>query len=589
MYKWLWNALGWLALCIILPIVVVYGGLFSFSREVPDVSGMSEARALAELDSAGFRGWVNYVQSAKIPEGYTVKTYPEGGDRLWPKDSVRVDVSLGAQLTEVPKLIGETYGAAQTTLVNCGLKYEIEWVYSDGVEKGRVISQSILDGNLVPFGTTIYLEVSAGLLSVPELVNMDVYDAIELLEKHGLAYRVDTVASEKAKNTVASQFPAAGTWVSMTQTVTLKVSQGVFWVEVPDLGAQRLASARALAQRYGFDLTVRYAYSDTFSEGCVISQEPEAGREAPRGSSIAVTVNAVPAVVGTTPANALNYGVAVTSGDWTYFTNFNKDFYLYKMRRDGSDKQVLLRESVHYVNVVGEWIYFSSMKKINGQYAGLSRIRTDGTGLARLRSGYDSWVYVENDWIYYLEGMYPRTLGRIRTDGTDDQLLCGDEVWQAVVVETGIYYTTGKGSALYFMEKDGSGKRQIAGSGYSCLAYDEGYLFCLGTSVIIRIDIFTGEVKHSEDTGWNQRMSLASYEGWLYYRKYPNGQAEQAGIYKMRYDLTEETKVCDLIKPGNTNVFLVVDDGWVYFANSQNHDYLYRVKTDGSVMEPVYK
>jgi len=229
MYKWLWNALGWLVLCIVLPILVVYGGLFSFSREVPDVSGLSEARALAELEKAGLRGWLNEKHSTEIPEGYAIGTAPEAGSRRWPNAWVRVDVSLGVEITEVPRLIGETYATAQMVLEKCGLKCEIVRVRSDDVASDRVISQSIREDTPVPSGTTIRLTVSAGkknILTVPDLVNKNVSEAKKLLESLGCKYQVHMVADQTAKDTVISQSPAPGSTLSVDRTVTIKVSSG---------------------------------------------------------------------------------------------------------------------------------------------------------------------------------------------------------------------------------------------------------------------------------------------------------------------------------------------------------------------------
>jgi len=67
-------------------------------------------------------------------------------------------------------------------------------------------------------------------------------------------------------------------------------------------------------------------------------------------------------------------------GDWIYFQNKN-DFYndfgykLYKIKTDGTQKTKLSDDLITGINVVGDWIYYINIADNNRLY----RIRTDGT------------------------------------------------------------------------------------------------------------------------------------------------------------------------------------------------------------------
>jgi len=235
--------------------------------------------------------------------------------------------------------------------------------------------------------------------------------------------------------------------------------------------------------------------------------------------------------------------------------------------------------------VVGDWIYFSSLKKIGGQYEGLCKIRTDGTGRTRLRQGYYSWVYVENDWIYFLES---GILQRIKTDGAGYSALTKNPIKEPVVTENGIYYLAGNSGALWFMNKDGSNSKSMSQAGFYKLAYEDGMLYALRSNGILRMDVCSGECI-SRDFPQSQLQLLALEDGWLYYRKFSTVIGGIAGYYRIRWDLTEETKILDLQKYSNVNQYIAVEGGWLYFPNALDHDYLYRVKNDGSVLERVYQ
>jgi IS1 family transposase len=123
-------------------------------------------------------------------------------------------------------------------------------------------------------------------------------------------------------------------------------------------------------------------------------------------------------------------------GDWIYYADYNEsedDYGVYKIRIDGSEKQLLHRDSVPItsINVADDgWVYFSSNM---GGYSEqrdtgiLYKMRTDGTENQILstheRDGYHNLCVVD-EWIYYtLQGWEWASYWRIRTDGSGNQQL----------------------------------------------------------------------------------------------------------------------------------------------------------------------
>lgn len=140
----------------------------------------------------------------------------------------------------------------------------------------------------------------------------------------------------------------------------------------------------------------------------------------PSGTTAAATTTAAAAFVpdytpgqANTVGNAPNHlsdnrGYVAKQGDWLYYVTGNGYRYLMKMKTDGSSQQMVdQHESGHIcLNVVGDWIYFCGN--------GLWRVRTDGSG-KELMSTLNAWfLFVVGDTGYFaVEGIGDYTLYKI--------------------------------------------------------------------------------------------------------------------------------------------------------------------------------
>ena len=135
------------------------------SFEVPNVYGLTEARADKKLKELELKLLHEYVSSDEIESGRVIKTDPERQAMVVKGDTVTVYVSTGPEIVqvEVPKLIGSTESEAEAKLSDVGLaKGKVTYEASDTYEEGIVTYQSNTAGQKVDTGTSIDIIVSSG-------------------------------------------------------------------------------------------------------------------------------------------------------------------------------------------------------------------------------------------------------------------------------------------------------------------------------------------------------------------------------------------------------------------------------------------
>jgi serine/threonine-protein kinase len=126
---------------------------------VPNAVGLPEQQARDRLASAGLEVRVFEVFSDE-PEGTVIAQDPGSGERVSKDDSVRLNVSKGTGLVDVPSLVGETRASAEAELADLGLKANVFEV--PNIEPaGTVVAQNPLGGKLRE-GEAVRLNVSTG-------------------------------------------------------------------------------------------------------------------------------------------------------------------------------------------------------------------------------------------------------------------------------------------------------------------------------------------------------------------------------------------------------------------------------------------
>jgi eukaryotic-like serine/threonine-protein kinase len=196
---------------------------------VPGVIGLTQGDAQRRLNSAGLVATLGEERfSADAPKSTVLSQTPAAGESVPRGSKVALDVSAGQQRSVIPAVTGMTQGDAGTAIKNAGLVVgQISEERSDST-RGLVLDSRPAAGQGVPAGTRVDLVVSAGRqeLTMPDVVGRDEESATVLLRQ--LGFTVKPVERDDFSNlpagTVVSQSPAAGTSVSPSASVTLKVS-----------------------------------------------------------------------------------------------------------------------------------------------------------------------------------------------------------------------------------------------------------------------------------------------------------------------------------------------------------------------------
>ena len=134
---------------------------------VPDVVNYHYNSASAALNSENLSYLRIEIESDDIASGYVVKTEPAAYASVEEGSTVRVYVSIGPSTedTIVPFVVGDPVNEAEDKLNQAFLVPKIQYVES-AEEKDTVVSQNIVEGDVVTRGTTVTIYVSDGTGSI---------------------------------------------------------------------------------------------------------------------------------------------------------------------------------------------------------------------------------------------------------------------------------------------------------------------------------------------------------------------------------------------------------------------------------------
>lgn len=129
---------------------------------VPELSGMSYEEAQVQLKKDYLYLNPSYEYSDTAEAGVIISQKVEAGEELPQKSNIQVVVSMGKEKLQMPGVELTAREEAEKTLTQLGLLVSVEMEYSDTVESGKVIRQSVGADEMVEKGTTIVLTVSSG-------------------------------------------------------------------------------------------------------------------------------------------------------------------------------------------------------------------------------------------------------------------------------------------------------------------------------------------------------------------------------------------------------------------------------------------
>ena len=305
----LWLALAGALLAALVAVALLLLLSPSTARvTVPDVTGKTQAMAVATLRRAGLDPKVSLTANANVASGLVIGETPPGGTIVQEGSSVNVVVSTGPGSRALPNVEGKKSAEAMKILRDDGFAPSPQNQSSETVAKGLVISTNPPTGTEVQVGSPVTVLVSSGpaQVSVPNVTGESQANATAALTAAGLKVTVSKrEVSEPQPGTVISQSPSAGSQAKVGSNVAIVVAQAPQRAPVPNVVGQSEEQAVAALTAQGFaHETVTRTVTDPTKNGIVVQQSPAAGAKAAKGASVTLAVGKLAPQTTSTPTSA---------------------------------------------------------------------------------------------------------------------------------------------------------------------------------------------------------------------------------------------------------------------------------------------
>lgn len=270
---------------------------------------------------------------------------------------------------------------------------------------------------------------------------------------------------------------------------------------------------------------------------------------------IAVIVGRVPLndenTAGNTPGNLNNGGYFCEADGRVYFANAYDGYALYSMNSDESNIRKLNDGSYSFLNVGGDYLYYSMIGKSDsydlgfiGTAYGIYRSRLNGKKVTGLDRSHIINMQLCGNYIYYekYDNKEAVSLEKIRTNKKDKQTVAPKAIINPNCYVDGTIYYNGD-------DKD-------------------HYLYALDTATGISSVVWEGDV-------WNPIVQ----DGYVYYM-------DVSSNYRLcRYSLYDN--VIEVLTNDRLDMFNIYGNYIYYQVSSPDAPALKRMMTDGSAQETV--
>lgn len=129
-------------------------------------------------------------------------------------------------------------------------------------------------------------------VSIPQVAGMSVAEAEKTLTTVGFQTTTAHEYSDTVdKDTVIASTPEGGTTAHPSQIITLRISDGVEYLNVPNVVGKTADEAQHILTQARFTASASEDWSNDVPKGTVISQTPEAGESIPHDSSVTYIVS----------------------------------------------------------------------------------------------------------------------------------------------------------------------------------------------------------------------------------------------------------------------------------------------------------
>jgi beta-lactam-binding protein with PASTA domain len=292
-----------IALALLLALIVFLlansnfgdSGPSKATEEVPGAIGFPYGQAEAALKAKGFTVARKDVDEPDQPPDLVIGQDPEGGRKLEVGGLITLKVS--SPTITMPNVVGQNKTQASSILASKNLTPNFVEQDSDQ-PPGTVLSSDPAAGGQVPKlpqggRPTVTVNVAREpKVPVPDVAGQNAFAALTTLQQAGFQVTaVETPSDTVPKGTAIGTDPPAGTPVDHGAALTLQVSSGPSTVAMPPVVGQPRATAEALLNTtLQLGVQVQFANAGASKKGLVVAQNPPAGTQVPKGSTVVIVV-----------------------------------------------------------------------------------------------------------------------------------------------------------------------------------------------------------------------------------------------------------------------------------------------------------
>ncbi len=201
---------------------------------VPDLAGKTLTEAKGDLAKRKLSLFEKGVElSDRWEKGRIVHQEPSAGSKIRVSKIVKVVLSSGSEMVEVPKLTGKSLEAATKMLIEIGLgKGKVSQIHTPEYAAGRIIAQEPSPSpQKVKRNTPINLLVSQGDVEpkyvMPDLIGRKAGETVARLKE--LGFQVADIRYSfypgLESGIIIKQFPPQGYGIAKRNLITLEVSR----------------------------------------------------------------------------------------------------------------------------------------------------------------------------------------------------------------------------------------------------------------------------------------------------------------------------------------------------------------------------
>lgn len=299
---------------------------------------------------------------------------------------ILVAVFAGGKKLEVPNFIGLNY--VEDISGNQDYKdFKFNVISSDDYDTGEYDSGDVIDqtpeaGKKVRKGRTITLTIAGtSEQNIPDVSGMSIEKAEQILREKGFV-NLTTATDEDSDfdtNVVTKTDPQAGTKIDTTQLITIYISVGGKYIDMPNVIGMSKENAKKFLEDESLNVKFETKDSDKAKDQ-VIDQSVSEGSKVEKGTTVTLTVSSgTPVTTTTTSTTQANTTVTVTielpnigsDADLKAYLNNSRvhsdnvllDGSTYDIEVTGSGKKTLV------VNIDGTQYYYCTVNFTSGTYS----------------------------------------------------------------------------------------------------------------------------------------------------------------------------------------------------------------------------